>query len=192
MTRSVYIIGGAGTGKSTFMAALLDGHDLEPIRDLHSKPNKKNVVVLRGHHVDGGEGLYLGRWRESFPGTDGLDRATSPCGAEWLEMGGALSYGFILGEGATLATRPFIRALAEHTDLLLVHLYAEDFVKELRFAERGSTQPDSFVTATATRALNLWSEMKAAGVSDLDVDSADPQRWGYALNRARKHLRIES
>ena len=61
MTPSVYVIGGAGTGKSTFMSQMLDQLSvlpLEELRDLHRTPNARGTIVtLRGHHVDGGEGL---------------------------------------------------------------------------------------------------------------------------------------
>lgn len=179
MTRSLYIIGGAGTGKSTFTAALLKDQTMGAIQDLHAKRNAKALVTLRGHPV-GDEGLYLGCMRESFPGTDGLDRASSPAGAEWLQKH-ALPL-WIVAEGATLATRPFMHALAEYTDLLLVHLRADDFIKELRFRERGSAQDPKFVLATATRSQNLFDEMDRDNTCDLlEVDTAEPGDWHNAL-----------
>jgi hypothetical protein len=186
--RSVYVIGGAGAGKSTFTRQLLDslGETLGPQIDLHAKPNKKNVVTVRGHEV-GDHGIYLGCMRESFPGTDGLDRATSPAGAEWLRQG-ASGYHFLVAEGATLATRPFLTALHETSDLLLVHLWAEDWVKELRFRTRGSDQADQFVKATETRAENLLSDMRKLGVQTLSVDSVDMAEWVAALMRSVEHL----
>ena len=74
MTQAVYIIGGAGTGKSTVTQALLDLLDrpLGPLEDLYSKANSRGTVItLRGHQM-GEDGLYLGCMRDSFPGTDGL------------------------------------------------------------------------------------------------------------------------
>jgi hypothetical protein len=190
MTPSVYIIGGAGTGKSTFMGDLLEivaGRRLGPLVDLHAKANPKNVVTLRGHETEDG-GLYLGCWRPSFPGTDGLDRASSPVGEEWLDQGGADGYSYLIGEGATLATRRFLTALNVNTDLLLVHLYADDFIKDLRFAERGSDQAWSFVMGTATRSANLLADMKKAGVRTLSVDSAENTEWANALYLCERSL----
>ena len=191
MTRSVYVIGGAGTGKSTFMSQLLDrlldGDDMGPLEDLYSKPNKKNVVTLRGHFV-GEAGMYLGKMRSSYPGTDGLDRATSPAGAEWLELGMHSGLSYIVAEGATLATRPFLSALYEHTNLLLIHLWVDEFVRELRFAERGSNQPEQFVRQTATRSANLLEDMRKLGVSWLSLNTADPSTWERGLTTAHRHL----
>lgn len=188
-TSSAYILGGAGTGKSTFTAALLDelGADLGPLTDLHSKPNKKAVVTLRGHYAEP-SGLYLGYMRESFPGTDGLDRASSPTGEEWLDNGGHHGLGWIVGEGATLATRRFLAALARNTDLMVVHLHAPMDVRRARFAVRGSNQDDRFVRATATRSANRYDEARAEGVKTLGFNTAEPEAWMLALELVSTHL----
>jgi hypothetical protein len=193
MTKAIYIIGGAGTGKSTFMNQLFEKVGLEhmELEDFHSKPNKKAVVTLRGHRVvsqDNQRGLYIGLLRDQFPGTDGLDRATSPTGKEWLELGKHKEFNFLIGEGNTLGTRPFLTALHEHTELLLVHLEAEEFVRELRFLERGSKQSMMFVLGTATRSANLLADMQKIGVRSLLVDSADPESWDFGLEVCRVHL----
>lgn len=193
MTPSVYIIGGAGTGKSTFMNEILrlSGCQMGPLTDLYQKPNSRGTVItLRGHGLIGqpGEGLYLGAMRDEFPGTDGLDRVSYIPGEAWLGDPETVFPDFILGEGATLAVRRFLYPLGMVTDLLLVHLHAEDFVKDLRFMQRGSDQKESFVKTTATRSLNLWAEMKTAGVRTLDVDTADPQRWEYAIEETLSHM----
>lgn len=155
--------------------------------DLHAKPNKKNVVTLRGHDLSDG-GLYLGCMRESFPGTDGLDRASSVTAEEWLDLGMHSGCRYIVAEGATLATRRFISALHRHTSLLLVHLVADDFVKDLRFAQRGSNQADSFITGTATRSENLVRDMAKLGVESRTVDTADPDEWSEAMEAALAHV----
>lgn len=204
MIPSAYVLGGAGSGKSTFMAELLNGWAFDPIRDLWSLPNKKNVVTLRGHQVNraGRAGLYIGRMRDRFPGTDGLDRACSPVGADWLrefrdEFGHPTgvpqpehNYSFIVSEGATLATRRFLTALNEYTNLLLVHLHVEPFVSDLRFLERGSNQDPSFVQATETRSSNLLSDMSRAGVQWISIDSADRVQWQNARRIVAQHLSL--
>lgn len=174
MTRSIYIIGGAGTGKSTFTSRLLELLGLETggdLLELHSKPNAKVVVTLRGHELltprDEPAGLYLGVMRDSFPGSDGLDRATSPTGAEWLRTAELPS--LIISEGATLATRPFLSALHETTELLLVHLLASPEEVQRRFAERGSNQDPKFVLNTVTRSANLDRDMRKLGARVLAV-----------------------
>jgi hypothetical protein len=105
MTRSVYIIGGAGAGKSTFMSELLAqiGGSPGPLEDLHTARNARgNLVTLRGHFISP-DGLYIGCIRDSFPGTDGLDRASSLPGKEWLDAGHHERLGWIVAEGATLS-----------------------------------------------------------------------------------------
>jgi hypothetical protein len=196
VTKSVYIIGSAGAGKSTFMEQLLDnlGCQMGPLVDLHSKRNTKALVTLRGHGLIGqlGEGLYLGSMRPEYPGTDGLDRASSPVGEEWLQMSDLGAPGFpplpeyIVAEGATLATRRFLNALNEHTDLLLVHLVVEEFVRELRFMERGSTQDERFVQNTVTRSANLFNDIP--GCWKLQIDTAYPDKWDTALGECLSHL----
>jgi hypothetical protein len=195
VTQAVYIIGGAGTGKSTFTKALLNrtGVALGPLEDLHGKPNSRGTMItLRGHRMTNRprfpDGLYLGCMRDSFPGTDGLDRVSYIPGEEWLQT--ALLPAWIVAEGATLAVRRFITVLNETTDLLLVHLHADDFVKELRFGQRGSNQDEKFVLATATRSANLLADMAKVGVKCWDVDSAEPDEWDQALRICEDHIRL--
>jgi hypothetical protein len=191
VTRSVYVVGGAGTGKSTFTQTLLDlsNRSMGPLVDLYQKPNSRGTVItLRGHDI-GLDGMYLGCMRESFPGTDGLDRVSYIPGEEWLQNIDG-SYDFIIAEGATLAVRRFLAVLHETTDLLLIHLTADDFVKELRFGQRGSDQDEKFVLATATRSRNLVADMAKVGVKVREVDSANPEEWEQALLICHEHLRF--
>lgn len=187
LTKSVYILGGAGTGKSTFTEQLLTPFEFGPLEELHSLPNKKNVVTLRGHRI-GTDGLYLGVMRENFPGTDGLDRASSPVGEAWLQAGEGLPR-WLVAEGATLATRRFMFALAEYTDLLVLHLTAEEFIKDLRFHERGSNQDPKFVLATQTRMANLVSDLlKNCQARIITVNTADSGEWMLAMEESERHL----
>lgn len=191
MIPSLYLVGGAGTGKSTFMSELLAemGASLGALADLHGVPNAKGTVVtLRGHATDS-DGLYIGCMREHFPGTDGLDRASSIAGEAWLDQGGAESYRYLLAEGATLATDRFLQALERHTDLLLLHLTcADEQVKEDRFRRRGSNQASSFVVATVSRAANRAREARERGTRVCDLDATDPVAWDLALDLAGAHL----
>jgi hypothetical protein len=192
VTSSIYIIGGAGTGKSTFMAGILQGLDMGPLKDIHAVPNSRgSLVTLRGHDLPYG-GLYLGKMREEFPGTDGLDRASSFVGVDWLRNSPVPLPRWIIAEGATLATEPFLTELAEATDLLLIHLQCDDFITDLRFRERGSTQKDSFVTNTVTRSRNLFDKLDKEGRADLlQVDSGDPDDWSNATHECLSWLGLE-
>lgn len=192
MTQSVYVIGGAGTGKSTFMDRLLrvTGCQMGPLADLKSKPNSRGTVItLRGHGLIGepGEGVYLGCMRDSFPGTDGLDRVSYIPGEAWLEEESLPD--FIVAEGATLAARRFIRVLHQTTSLLLILLETDDVVKDLRMHQRGSDQDPSFVKATATRSYNLAHDMDKEGVSVWTVeDTSCRAEWEQAIAICRDHL----
>ena len=190
MTRSVYVVGGAGTGKSTFMAELLealDPGDIGALVDLHSKRNAKANVTLRGHYLEMsvGHALYLGVLREgNHPGTDGLDRASGLTGEEWLETEAHLPP-FILAEGATLATTRFLGALNRTTELMVILLTCDDEAeKARRFEQRGTTQKSSFVKSTATAAANRYAELEKEGARSLCVDSTDPAAWDVALGLA--------
>lgn len=189
MVQSVYIIGGAGTGKSTFMRQLLERlPEPGPLVDLHSKPNSRGTVItLRGHEV--GDGIYLGSMRDgAHPGTDALDRISYVPGDEWLLEGHHERYAFVVGEGATLAVHRFMSALHETTNLLLIHLWADDWVKELRFASRGTTQAENFVKSTATGSENLLKKMQKEGAEAISLDSVLVDPWLEALDRATEHL----
>lgn len=190
---SVYILGSAGAGKSTFMDQLLSGLGAQPggLEELCSLPNRKNTVYLRGHRlIEPGttrEGMYLGVRRDNFPGTDGLDRASSPVGEKWLREGPGV--GYVLAEGATLGTNRFLTALAETTRALVVLLAVSPEAAQIRFEQRGSSQDPTWVRATATRAANRANEAAAAGALLLRIDSEDPLAWGMGLDLCEYHLR---
>lgn len=197
--KAVYVLGAAGTGKSTFMAELLlqTGWSLGPLEDLHAKPNARgNLVTLRGHHMyaepqDGIIGVYLGVMREQFPGSDGLDRASSPTGEEWLQMhDGTHLPNVILAEGATLATRRFMYGLQLNTDLLVLAFRCDPVVHDLRLAARGAGQVSSFVQSTVTKTENLVADLLKLGTNVQWVESDEPSSWDDALNAAVTHMAV--
>lgn len=192
MTRSLYIIGGAGVGKSTFMSYLgsMLGWEFGPLADLHAKRNAKALVTLRGHEIsspDTKDGLYLGVNRDAFPGSDGLDRATSPTGEEWLQRYDLPP--IIVAEGATLATRRFLFALQAETELLVLHLTCDEMIHDLRLASRGTGQEPSFVQATVTKSENLVRDLEKDGVRVVPVQTEDTQSWVDNLNLAANYLK---
>lgn len=134
MTRSLYLIGPPGSGKSTLMQRLLAPWEAGPAERLTSRE-------MFGHRLtdgDGCEGMYLGVLREQFPGTDGLSMSVNPQAVLWLESGGAAGLDLILGEGTRLGNRKFLAALAERTTMTLIHLTAD--LEVLR--ERTLSRPD--------------------------------------------------
>lgn len=188
-TRSLYLIGHAGAGKSTFMGELLAelGVQLGPLVEIAGKANVKKIVYLRGHYTTDGEGLYIGRMRDYYPGTDGLERTTSPVGDMWLR-GDDPKPRWIISEGNTLATEAFLHALHDTTAAMVMHLFCDSAVLHERFAARGSTQKESFVTNTATRSRNLATKARAWGGLVLPVDTGDRGSWDLALDLALAHV----
>lgn len=190
MTRSLYIVGGAGVGKSTFTSQLLNligdpEHGPSELVDLYSKRNAKALVTLRGHWLNGGDGIYLGKLREHHPGTDGLDRASHAPGVEWLRTQPLPE--FILGEGATLATTAFLEALRDVTNLLLVHLVCDPEVKRERLLERGTTQSENFIKGTVTRSANRVAELRDS-VAVLGIETSSSDDWEVGLDICRSHI----
>ena len=194
MTRAVYIIGAAGAGKSRFMDEVLNfgGWELEPEEvTIHARPNTRQLVPLRGHEVRkrsgvGPKGIYLGRTGHEFPGTDGLNRACTPVGIEWLTTYRLPD--MIVAEGGTMATRPFLYALHQATNLLLVHLDAEDFLLELRWMIRGQVQTPKFIQASKTKSVNLASDMEKRGTWVRTVNAGDPEDWRWGIQNVVLHL----
>lgn len=181
MTRSVYIIGAAGSGKSTLTEHLIDtqlGWSLGEPETLHRSLVATHRVRFRGQRLyDAGEdeiGVYFGVRRAEFPGTDACDKVCGPVAREWLretELPPVL-----IGEGLRFTTRPFLTALSEVSDLTIVHLVASEEELERRTLGRGSVHSDTFVTSTATRARNIAKFMDdKAAVETFRTDELGPE-----------------
>lgn len=170
MTRALYLIGGPGVGKSTVMASLLSGWQPLDYERIYGK--------LRGHLlVSAGipAGLYLGRLREGFPGTDGLSMSAHPDAVAWAEsLTAPAPVSLILGEGARLGTAGFLTALHRTTDLTVVHLVASPAVSLSRRDGRRSGQNSSWVKGATTRAAVAAQRCREAGCRVLSVDADRP------------------
>lgn len=167
-TRSVYVMGGAGTGKSTWMGQLLEQLHvtLSEQQVVHSKmlysPHHQRDyrVDLIGHRWE--QGVYLGVMRENFPGADGLVRTTGPVAREWLTLGNLPP--IIVGEGLLLSSRPFLRALADATDLTVVHLTIPEELRLERVRSRGHAFDEVWSRQTVSRAAKTAADLRSAGV----------------------------
>lgn len=189
--RAVYIVGGAGTGKSTFTDELLSlgGVTLGPYEPVHEKRNRTALVKLRGHWMDvpgRPTGFYLGNMRPVHPGTDGLDLVCSPVATDWLRTGDLPDH--LLAEGKVLATKPVLGALVENSDLLMIRLVADEETVRERFARRGTNQKDAWVRGSVTTARNRALDMEKAGARLLTIDTTDPDAWEAGLGLAADHL----
>lgn len=167
MSAAVYLIGAPGVGKSTVMAALHDELGVWPAVDqwyrlpgyrrpeLHVEP----LVDM----LDQVAGLSLGRTREQFSGTDALSMSASYEAVRWAQDSAADIPELVLGEGARLATVPFLAALSLRVDQLeVVYLQAAETALEDR--RSGRTQTPTFLKAASTRAANAAVRLKDAGL----------------------------
>ena len=184
--RMVYVMGSMGSGKSTFTAELLRrlGADLGPLTELEEGTNARARIRLRGHQAGGL--TYLGKMREHHPGQDGLDRATTILVEPWLRSERAPEQ--ILTEGRLFLNDRCMSAFAEHTEMLVVHLFAEDWLLDLRFAERGTNQTWPAVKTTRTLAERWSSWHLDRGGDVVQADTEEPDEWEFAQQRALDHL----
>lgn len=180
MTDSLYLLGAPGVGKSTAMAAFLD------TRDLAVAPDPSRIKgKLTGHGLYGvlsGEtrGIYLGRMREEFPGTDGLSMAVAPDARAWAatlsrQHEGGMQY--VVGEGQRLGNPGFLTALAENTWLTVVLLTATPEALTARREDRGSTQSPSWMQGAATQARNTFDAMVKGPINravEIDTTALTP------------------
>ncbi|QHB37138.1 hypothetical protein QDA03_gp03 [Microbacterium phage Terij] len=190
MTDSLYLLGAPGVGKSTAMATWLDSRDMAVAPD----PSRvKGKLVGHGlYNVLTGDtqGVYLGRMREDFPGTDGLSMAVAPDARAWA---GTLSrrheggMNYVVGEGQRLGNPGFLTALAENTWLTIVLLSAHPDALTARRDERGSTQSPSWMQGAATQARNTFQEMTKRGVNqaiEIDTTNLTPDEIAERISRS--------
>lgn len=167
MTKSVYLVGGGGVGKSSVMAELLHGWDAGP----YQKWTEKEMF---GHWLyrDGAGAAYLGHLRPEYPGTDALSMSVAPQAMLWLQSLPP-NLDFIFGEGNRLCHVEFLSALGQVSDLLLVHLVCDPNTTELRRATRGGKQQNAhYVRGVATKAANTAAAMVGvAGVRVITVET---------------------
>lgn len=176
MTRSLYIVGAPGTGKSTVMVEL--------VRQLGWSwlPDQRVWRELWTHDlVDADcavQATYLGKQRASFSGTDALSMSASPRVVEWLHETELPAW--ILGEGARLGTPKFLPQLHRVAPLLLAHLVCPPEEAIRRVTDRaggGRTITPGYQTARRTGSANAAEAMAMLDVPVLQLDSslATPQ-----------------
>ena len=198
--RSVYVIGGAGSGKSTFAADVLTHLGVDPGEtvELYRGPGGGKDAFrqrrIRGHLLKAGgdtRGTYVGVLRPEFPGTDGLDKVILPVAVRWV-TNEPIPGSYLLAEGLRLGNVEFLSTLAAQSELHVFHLTVDPIVADLRYAARKSTQPDQFIHASRTRAAKLAVDLRAAGIRVEDYDTTDLTHWDERTQRAARYLNGES
>jgi P-loop Nucleotide Kinase3 len=166
----LYIAGPPGVGKSSLAKVLTHGWD-KAIERHHPVPHVQLRHPVSGRMV----GLELGVPRDDFPGTDALSMDIGPRALTFLSSAWTP---FALGEGARLATRPFLAGLVSAgVKLTFVSLTAPQDVLDDRWRARGGKQNPSWRKGAMTRAQRMaeWAEV-TGGVRVIrsgSVDQAD-------------------
>jgi hypothetical protein len=150
------------------MSALLEGWATGPYERLTSRE-------MFGHYLLGPDletGLYLGHRRPEYPGTDALSLSVSPQALRWLETAEP-TLGWVFGEGIRLGHPRFLRALAEKTELTVVHLAVDPILATHRRLQRaGKSLSEKYCkTATATAA-SAAEACREAGIQVLELDGS--------------------
>lgn len=169
----LYLVGAPGVGKSTTARELTHRWDKTVMRTA-PVPHVRLQHPVSGRTV----GLELGVPRDTFSGTDSLAMDISPRALQWLST---LYAPFAFGEGARLATRPFLTTLSRAgVDLTLVRLAADEELLLRRWQERGAKQNASWRKGAGTRAdrISDWfltqvSEHRPGFRTYLDLDVTD-------------------
>lgn len=184
MKQAVYLLGAPGVGKSTLMAHLLKNVTLGPETPI--------LNTLRGHFFE--NGVYVGKMREAFPGTDGLAMSVARYAEEWAAWA---SDGIIVGEGARLGYPRFLETLKTARDLTLIHLHATQTELAHRRDMRGSTQNEQWMRGAETRARNAYNAVNSTNKIEVNTTGLNSDAvLAYVLPRltgeVRKMLRWEN
>ena len=184
---ALYLLGAPGVGKSTVMAAYLKARGwemLRPHRRVHGKLVGHTMVSLDGYP----SGVYLGKHRPEFPGTDALSMAVAPDAREWAASipTYAASLDLIVGEGARLGNVGFLTALADVSRLTVVLLTASEERLTERRTARGSNQTPAWMRGAATGARNAFDRTLESPVAIyrglvLDTDTRSPEEIAALL-----------
>lgn len=177
MTRSLYLIGGPGSGKSTLMSRLLDGWEVGP----YERWTRKEMFGHYLRHPELGSGAYLGHLRPEYPGTDALSLSVAPQALLWLESLPLLGLDWVFGEGIRLSHMGFLNALAAATDLTIVHMDVDPEVAETRRKNRGGKQlSESYCKIALSRADNTAQACREAGLKVLSGTTSGISDRGVA------------
>jgi hypothetical protein len=170
-THVVYLAGEPGVGKSTAMSNLTDGyhravvsHKLKggPARETLERDTEQVGVELGRRH---------GPHPEGFPGTDAMSMSAIVGVESWLVSGDAArETPLVLGEGARLANRRFVRACLIGGVKLTVVYFHDPAGADRRRKARGGKQNETWVRGQATRAANFYAMARHVMITtDADV-----------------------
>ena len=162
MTKSAYIIGAPGSGKSTLMGEMLDGWEVGPYVRFTGRE-------MFGHYLtkfdDAHIAAYLGHLRPEFPGTDALSLSVAPQALLWVDSLPLPGLDQVFGEGVRLSHIGFLMALAEVTDLTVIYLEVNpEVAAQRRLARGGKMLSDNYCKIATSRAANVAAACQDAGI----------------------------
>ena len=165
MTRSLYIIGEAGSGKTTLMHKYTSAFTTSPAIRLHNQLWAEPITSEQE------SGFRLGKVRHSFSGTDALGMSVNPDAVHWVEEYELPD--FICGEGQRLSNVKFLTALHLKSSLTVIRLINANAVSlRQQRANRLNVREQSpaYVKATATKAVNLHKALTDIGIRVVSCD----------------------
>jgi hypothetical protein len=170
-THVVYLAGEPGVGKSTAMSDLTDGYGREVVSHKLKGGPARETLTRDGEIVGVELGRRLGPHPAGFPGTDAMSMSAIVGVESWLVSGAATAeVPLVLGEGARLTNRRFVRACLLAGVKLTVVYFHDPAGAEVRRKARSGKQNETWVRGQATRAANFYAMARHVMVStDADV-----------------------
>jgi len=172
---ALYVIGAPGAGKSTTVEHALRALEWSVLPGelrLHGLLRGQALVSPAGRT----SGVYLGKQRPSFPGTDALSMGVHPDAVTWAAALPETTE-LIVGEGARLGTVGFLTELKESAHLVLVHVTAPEERRELNRSTQSATWRAGRKTA-AERTFAAFHDDPAVLKLALDTGQLTPEAAG--------------
>ena len=164
----IAIFGEPGSGKSTLMKRIMD--ELQVSREVH------NDVKLVPYHKNGN--LYiLGKYEEgeTFGGTDKMSMAVQPEAVKFLAT--RADDDVVLFEGDRLCTASFLEECVEKYDTTIVYLNTNKETRQVRYAERGSNQDETWLRGRESKISNIRSNfILQMNITEFDHETLDDQQ----------------
>lgn len=144
----IAIFGEPGSGKSTLMKRLMQELDVsrEIYTDVKLVPYHKNDKIhILGKYEEG----------ETFGGTDKMSMAVQPEAVKFLAQ--LPSDSVVLFEGDRLCTASFLEDCADKYDTTIIYLRTNKETRQVRYAERGSNQDETWLRGRESKINNIRS-----------------------------------
>lgn len=164
----IAIFGEPGSGKSTLMKRLMTELQIsqEIYNDFKLVPYHKNEqIYVLGKYEEG----------ETFGGTDKMSMAVQPEAVKFLAQ--LPVDATVLFEGDRLCTASFLEHCAENYDTTIVYLKTNKETRQVRYAERGSNQDETWLRGRESKINNIRSNfVLQMNISEFEHETLDDQQ----------------